>query len=137
VKNLAYNQPLQLIRYESRNLISAPETFYSLDQLLFIHDYNIAISFAINKNLGNCSFSPILFDALDSDRNYTENLFNSTGSYVIRLKSAKSFLLLDSDYIYTGERKINNIPSDVFISKRNLTDQETILVEYAFSSVIN
>ncbi len=62
-------------------------------------------------------------------------MFNSNGSFVIRLKSPESFLLLNSDYIYTGRRISNNIPSESYISDRtSLNNNKTFISEYSFSS---
>lgn len=136
LKDLVYNQAYQAIRYERRNYRIESETFYSLDPLVTIHDYNIGVSFTINKYHRNCSITSIPVLSFDSDKNFTNNLFNAEGSYVIRLKSPKSFLLLDSDYVYTGKRKVNNVPADVFISDRRMFNgNKTFISEFAFSSV--
>ncbi len=136
-KNVYYNQPLQFVRYERRNTRREPETFYSTDLLLSIHDFNIGVSFTINRNLGNCTCSPLSTFTFDEDKNYT-NSMSANGAFIIRLKSPESFLLLDSEYIYAASRKINSMPSNVFISKRNTlkNNQSTsMLAEFAFSSV--
>lgn len=133
IKDLSYNELFKVVKYERRNTIKEADTFYSRDPLINIHDYNIGVSFTINKNLGNCSITSIPVLSFDLDRNFTSSNLNLDGSYVIRLKSPASFLLLDSDYIYTGERKVNNVPSEIFISDRANLNQ-TIITEYAFSN---
>lgn len=71
----------------------------------------------------------------DEDESYTEDLFNSNGSFVIRLKSPESFLLLNSEYVYTGRRISNNVPSESYISDRtSLNNNRTFISEYSFSS---
>jgi hypothetical protein len=135
-KDVYYNQPLQFVRYERRNTRREPETFYSLDPLLSIHDFNIGVSFTINRNLGNCTVSPLTAFTFDEDKNYT-NSVSSNGAFIVRLKSPESFLLLDSEYVYMANRKINGIPSDVYISKRMSSKRnQSTLAEFSFSSVI-
>lgn len=132
INDLSYNEFFKVVRYERRNRYKEADTFYSRDPLITVHDYNIGVSFTINKNLGNCSITAIPVLSFDSDKNFTDSMFNVDGSYVIRLKSPKSFLLLDSDYVYTGERKVNNVPSDIFVSDRS-SSNKTFITEYAFS----
>lgn len=133
IKDLSYNELFKVVRYERRNSIKEADTFYSRDPLINIHDYNIGVSFTINKNLGNCSITSIPVLSFDLDQNFTNSNVNLDGSYVIRLKSPESFLLLDSEYVHTGQRKVNNVPSDIFISDRGNLNQ-TIITEYAFSN---
>lgn len=93
------------------------------------------VSFTYNRKYENCSITPIPFVSYDEDESYTEDLFNSNGSFVIRLKSPESFLLLNSDYVYTGRRFSNNIPSESYISDRtSLNNNKTFFSEYSFSS---
>ena len=94
------------------------------------------VSFTYNRRYENCSITPIPFVSYDEDESYTEDLFNSNGSFVIRLKSPESFLLLDSEYIYTGRRLSNNVPSESFISDRTSlsSNNRTFISEYSFSS---
>ncbi|CAF0773656.1 unnamed protein product [Brachionus calyciflorus] len=133
ITNLNYNDLFKAVRYQRRNPRQEEETFYSTDPLTIIHDYNIGVSFALNKYHRNCSISAISVLNFDSDKNFTNSLYDSDGSYVIRLKSPESFLLLDSDYVYTGKRFVNNVPSDVYISDRS-TRNKSIISEFAFSS---
>lgn len=135
VRDMSFNEPFQAVKFERRNRKKEPETFYSTDPLITLHDYNIGVSFTINKYHKNCSITSIPILAYDSDKNFTDTLFNTDGSLVLRLKSPRSFLLLDSNYTYTGKRQINNIPSDIFISDRKKSFNETFTTEFAFSSV--
>ena len=100
-----------------------------------MHDYNIGVSFTMNKNLKNCSINPIPFNSFDEDGAFTQAQFEQDGSVIVKLKSPESFLSLDSDYIYTGRRYVNNIPSEIYISDRFSKSNKTYISEYAFSSV--
>ena len=134
MKEVYYNQPYQLVRYESRSVKPVPESFFSIDPLVSIHDFNIGVSFSINKNLRNCSFSALSTNSLDVDKNFT--MVNSVGgAYIVRLKSPESFLLLDSDYSYTGKHLVNNVQSNVYMSKRKFNKTDEAITEFSFSSV--
>jgi hypothetical protein len=74
-------------------------------------------------------------DSFDADTNFTISLFNETNNYVVQLKRPDSILSLDSDYIFTGKRRINNIPVDNYVSNRSyLIQSGTIIAEYTFAS---
>ena len=135
IKDITYDSSFNAVRYERRNSKKEPLSFYSLDQLVTVHDYNIGVSFTHNINRGNCSITPIPFLSFDEDEAFTQDLFNGDGSFVIRLKSPESFLLLNSDYVYTGRRFSNNIPAESYISDRtSLNNNKTFISEYYFSA---
>ena len=82
-----------------------------------------------------CQIQSISTSSIDFDQQYTQSLLNTAdGNYVIRLRSAKSLLLLDSDYLQTGSRQINGIESNVFISK-SIVGKTVFINEYAFPVV--
>lgn len=138
LKRVHYDSVLKLVRYEIRSNIEDPNTFNVKDPLTIIHDYNIAVAYAINKNFGNCSFKPIENSTFDSDSNFTASMVEQGLGFAVQQKDPVSFLHLDSVYIYTGQRMRNGVPVDVFISNR--TDKYgTIRLqsihEYEFLSV--
>ena len=91
-----------------------------LDPLRIINDYNSGVSYYINELLGNCSYRPIGTGSFgnDNDQNYTDQNANQGFGFSVRLKSPSSFLFLDSDYVFMGERFENEMPVDVFITNR-------------------
>ena len=132
IRNLFYNEQYKLVRYDTREGL---EDVFNSVPLTIINDYNIGVSYRINKNTDLCTISSIETSAIELDANYTQSLLDSAdGNFAIRLRSAKSLLQLDSDYIFTGRRYINGIDSNVFITK--VTVGKTKLVnEYAFPVV--
>jgi len=134
IRNLVYDLGYNAVRYEKRSTVASQETFYTTDYLTFVNDYNVGVSFVMNKKHGNCSITSIAANSIDNDQNYTETLLNSEGSFILRLKSPESFLLLDSDYVFTGSRRANNIPAYIYISDRS-TNQSSFISEFAFSDV--
>jgi hypothetical protein len=70
---------------------------------------------------------------LEEDANYTNALVESENSFIVRLKSGKSLLLLDSDYVFTGGRFLDDIHVETFISERKSING-TYLAEYAFTA---
>ena len=135
IKNYYYDEQYQAVRFDYRNLKKEEETFYTLDPITVIHDYNVGVAIGINRLHGNCSFKGISNTTFEEDSNYTNTEFNSDNSFIVRLKSGKSLLLLDGDYAFTGRRYIDNIPVVTYISERNLFNQ-TLAVEYAFTAVM-
>lgn len=137
LRDVYYNQKLNIVRYESTSQEIEAQTFFSRDPLRSIHDFNIGVSFTINQARGNCSITPLTLFSLGNDINFTENIFNTmNNSYVVRMKSPSSFLLLDSDYVLTAHgRMINNLPSNVYVSKRNEPNRGDIIAEAAFLGV--
>lgn len=134
LKDLVYDGDRQMVRIETRPMNKAPETFYVTDPLKIINDYNIGVSFNYNRKLKNCSITAIPTSSLDEDSGFTEQQFNSTSSYLIKLRSPESLLGLDGEYIYTGSRVINNIPGDNYVSdKFNLTGID-FTSEYVFTA---
>ena len=135
IKDVTYDSVYNAVRYERRNYKKEPQTFYSLDPLVTVHDYNVGVSFTYNKHLENCTITPIPFLSDDEDEAFTQGLFEGDGSFVIRLKSPESFLLLDSDYVYTGRRFGNNVPTESYISDRSSkNNNRTFISEYQFSA---
>lgn len=133
IKNYYYDEEYQAVRFDYRNLKKEEETFWTLDPITVIHDYNVGVAIGINRLHGNCSFKGISNTTFEEDSNYTNTEFNSDNSFIVRLKSGKSLLLLDGDYSYTGRRYIDNIPVVTYISERTLFNQ-TLAVEYAFTA---
>lgn len=123
-----------MVRIDSKPITKDPQTFYVTDPLETINDYNIGVSFNYNKKLRNCSIIAIPAESLDEDTDYTSQLFNSTSSYIIKLRSPEALLGLDSDYIYTGSRVINDIPGDNFVSDRSNISGFPFTTEYVFTS---
>jgi len=141
VRNLFYDETRQLVRYETRDRFQSlfdnetePIGFRD-DPIITINDFNIGVSYRINKNTDTCRIGQIRSSSIDLDQEYTQSLLNSAeGNYAIRLRSVKSLLHLDSEYIYTGNAKINGIGSDIFISKVQV-GKTNIITDYAFPSV--
>ena len=134
IRNLVYDMGYNAVRYEKRNIIPSQDTFFTTDYLTFVNDYNLGVSFVLNKKHGNCSITSIAANSIDNDQNYTETLLNAEGSFILRLKSPESFLLLDSDYVFTGSRRANNIPAYIYVSDRS-TNRSSFVTEFAFSDV--
>ncbi len=134
--DFVYDLNYPAVKFQIRNSELEESTFWVKDPLIAVHDYNIGVSFTYNKNLKNCSITPISSSAIDEDSNYTSSLFNTDGSYVIKLKSPESLFSLDSNYVYTGQRKVANIPAEIYISDRTTFYDKLIITEFAFTSVI-
>ena len=141
IRNLFYDEARQLVRYETRDRFQSifdNETEpirFSREPIIIINDFNIGVSYSMNRNTGFCRIGQIRSSSIDLDQEYTESLLNSAdGNYAIRLRSAKSLLNLDSDYLFTGTRRVNGISSDIFISKKIVANKDFIN-EYAFPSV--
>ena len=141
IRNLYYDETLQLVRYETRDRFQSvldndtEPIRVRRDPIIIVNDYNIGVSYRTNKDTGRCRIESISTSSIDLDANYTQSLLDSAdGNFAIRLRSAKSLLQLDSDYIFTGRRMINGIFSIVFISKVNVGKTEFVN-EYAFPSV--
>lgn len=62
-------------------------------------------------------------------------MLDSGNGYAIRSKSTESLLELNLDYIYTGQRVIDGIISDIFIAKSDISKGISIVNEYIFSPV--
>lgn len=125
-----------MVSLEFRNNKREPETYYSLDPLKLIHDYNTGVSYGINMRLGNCTIGPITNQTFDEDSNYTSTVSQSENSFIIRLKSAASLLLLDRDYIYSGERTTEFMNVESFVSSvLNDDKQSYTVVDYSFTKV--
>jgi hypothetical protein len=92
------------------------------------------VQYRINKVLGSCSIRGIRSDDFGEDSEFTQSLDESGLGLAIRMKSPKSFLDLDSDYIHTARRKMNGIPSDIYFSNRTYFNYN-FFYEYAFSQV--
>ena len=133
----------QLVRYDIRNTRREVETFFVLDPIVSIHDYSTGIGYHINQNYGNCTrrglgYSEFGFD-FGADRNYTTESISQGLGISVKLKSPSSFLSLDSNYTFTGERFENELPIDRFIS--NVTENFgngqsfTSIHEYTFRMV--
>ena len=134
-KNLAYDADLNMIRYETRSSIKEINTFYSLDELLLVNDYNAGISFGLNRARGNCSIASISTSAFEDDADFTKAQLDSGNGFSVRIKSPSSLLALNLNYTYTGVRQMNSIPADIFIAKDNSVKQLKVYNEYAFAFV--
>lgn len=134
LKDLIYDSDRDLVSFELRPKVKEEQTLFVTDPLRIIHDYNIGVSFTFNKNLKNCSIRAISDGSFDEDFDYTASLFNTSNSFVIKLKSPESLLALDSDYVFTGSRTINSIPADTYVSDRSKIAGTPLTIEYAFTS---
>lgn len=134
IKEVVYSDTHQAIRYERRASKPEPASFYSTDPLVSIHDYNVGVSFTINKVRRNCTISPISVLTFDSKWNFSNSLVNVEEAYGIRLKSPKAFFQLDHDYTYSGEDSVSGVPSKVFTSEYSQnTSQGMVNVNNAFA----
>ena len=125
-----------MIRYETRDEFDATnetDNTFDKDPVITVNDYNIGVSYKINKNTAKCTVQSISAGTFDADQNFTQSLIDA-GDYAIRLRSPQSLLQLDTDYIYTGQRRINGIDANVFISKKSV-GKINFVNEYAFPSV--
>jgi hypothetical protein len=132
---------LQLVRYETRDRFPSilrndtDSIRFRPDPIIMINDYNIGVSYRINRDTNRCYIDGISSSSIDLDTNYTQTLLDSAdGNFAIRLKSAKSLLQLDSDYLFTGSRRVNGIDANIFISKSQV-GKTTFVNEYAFPFV--
>ena len=131
MSDLAYNERMQAIGYHMPALDGHARQSV-------VHDFNNGIAFTIVHGGGaaaaaatsKCHIAPIeafSFDARDS---------GSADYANVRLKTPGSFLLLDSDFVYTGERQVNNVPARIMSAYRsadNGTNEPSLFVEFAFS----
>ena len=128
---------MQLIRYETRDNFGPDNDTtitYNKDPIITVNDYNIGVTYKLNANTASCIYEPISAASIDFDKNFTQNLIDSGNGYAIRMRSAKSLLQLDADYIFTGQRTVNGIFSDVFITKAKIGKMDFV-TEYAFPAV--
>lgn len=91
------------------------------------------ISFTRNLIHSNCSIGPISFNSFDEDSNFTDVTFHDINAKILKLNSPENILQLNSEYIYTGQRKSRNIPTDMFVSDRSEVEKKIVYSEYAFS----
>lgn len=125
-----------MVRYETRNrLNNESELVFTKDPIIYVNDYTIGVSYHTNVNSGRCRIESLDAFAFGVDTNFTQTLLDTGNGFAIRIKSASSLLELDSDYIYTGQREIDGIRSDVYVSKVSLAKNISIINEYAFTSV--
>ena len=124
-----------MIRYETRDEFATNDTdnTFDKDPIITVNDYNIGVSYKINKNTDSCTVQSISAGTFDADQNFTQSLIDA-GDYAIRLRSPESLLQLDADYIFTGQRRVNGINSNVFIAKKSV-GKINIVNEYAFPAV--
>ena len=134
VRNFYYDEQYQVTKYEIRELAPNDETFGTIEPVKIIHDYNIGVSIGINVHRGNCSFASITNTSFEEDSNYTSAAMQTDNSFIVRLKSGKSILLLDAPYTYTGGRFMESVHVDTFISEQQIANI-SFVPEYAFSSV--
>lgn len=134
IKNFYYDEQYQATKYEIRQLNPSSETFGTTEPVKIIHDYNIGVAFGINIHRGNCSFAPITNTSFEEDSNFTSTVMQTDNSFIVRLKSGKSILLLDAPYVYTGGRLMESVHVDTFITTQQIANI-SFVSEYAFSSV--
>lgn len=120
LKRIYYDSLFQLVRYDNRNTRREIETFFVLDPIVSIHDYSTGIGYHINQNLGNCTrrglgYGEFGFD-FGADRNFTAQSISQGLGISVKIKSPSSFLSLDSNFTFMGERFENEVPVDLFIS---------------------
>ncbi len=132
---MVYDESFQLTRYHSRKVFNGTEYTFSPEPLTYINDYNIGISYVINDNTGNCQIRSISPYTYDSDQSYTQQMIDNGNGFAIRLKSPQGILHLDANFVYTGQRTLNEIPSNVFVAAQTNAKIQ-ITNEYAFSAVI-
>ena len=139
IKDVIYSDKHQAIRYERRSSKeNDPLSFYQTDPLISIHDYNVGVSFTINKVISNCTISSISVLTFDAKYNFSNELMNVKEAYVLRLKSPKAFFQLDTDYTFESADIIEGIPANKFSSEftKNISSQEVKFNNnFAFSSV--
>lgn len=139
IKDIVYTETHQAIRYERRASKKEPASFYSLDPLISVHDYNVGVSFTMNKLRRNCTISAISVLTFDTKWNFSVELMNVEEAYVIRLKSPKAFFQLDTDYQYSGEDQASGIPASVYTSeftKNSSSGLVKVNNAFAFSAVL-
>ena len=139
IKDVIYSDKHQVIRYERRaSKANDPLSFYQTDPLISIHDYNVGVSFTINKVLLNCTMSSVSSATFDLNSNFSNELLNVEENYVYRLKSPKAFFQLDTDYTFEAADTIEGIPANTFNSefKKNISNVwVNFKNNFAFSSV--
>ncbi|CAF0710186.1 unnamed protein product [Brachionus calyciflorus] len=134
ITDLVYDVDLQLVRYETRDRFgNDSEISYDKYPHVYVNDYTLGVSYITNKHTGKCRIETIDPFAFASDANFTQEMLNSDNGYAIRIKSPSSLLELDLDYIFTGQREIDGIMSDIFIAKSQLSKGITTINEYAFT----
>ena len=131
IKDVYYTFDDQLVRFESRNSIPEVQSFYDTDPIVYINDYKMGLEYAINKVRGNCTVSTVRSYL---DEQYTQQMVTSGLGFSVKLKSPKDFLGLDGNFTYMGSRIINNIPSDVYVSKVDI-EGTSFVKEYTFTAV--
>lgn len=134
-KDFIFDEDLQLVKLEYRNKKKEATTFYSTDPLTMIHDYNIGVTFAYNHLLRNCTIAGITNSSFDEDAEFTNSLENEH-SYYVRMRSAKSVLFLDREYVYTGERySSEGLRVKTFLSNVTNEFKTNTVIDYKFTSV--
>ena len=140
MKHFIYDEDLQAVRYEIRNFRPGDETtFNSTDPYLFIHDYNVGVSYGFNKKTRECTIKSLGSAFVQHSFDTNINFDDSYDGIAVKLKSPESLLMLDSTYIYVGKRLVNNVNSNVYMSNRSvgsINNPAFVITEFAFSDEI-
>ena len=131
LKNVYYDYDAQMVRYEIRSTQPQPQTFYNTDPIVYINVFPLGLEYAINKVRGNCTISTVRSFI---DTGFSQNALASGLGYVVQLESPESFLGLDANFTYMGQRMVNNLLTDVYVSKTTIADTDFIN-EFTFTAV--
>lgn len=110
-----------------RNYVVQESTFFSTNPIIYITDNSYGVQYAIDKNIGNCTIRP--FKSVDYDNVLPEKYDNAL-ALIARIQATQKFLDPNQNYIYTGDRVANGIPSYRFMA--NISSD---IYEYTFSDV--
>jgi hypothetical protein len=122
-----FRQVDQLSRFEIRNKIREPATLFSTNPTVYITDNSIGVQYAVDKKVGNCTVRPVksyVYDSVLPDK------YNTALDYITKIQASQAFLQPNATYIFTGQRTVNGILSDRYIS--NISGD---IYEYSFSDV--
>ena len=119
---------------------SAQEQYFNItSKLRVVHDYVSGVSFTRELKTGTCYFSPIPYISLFSDPEFYLIALQKVHSNALELRSTpyiNAWLTLNSNYTYTGDRTVNNIPSSIFVADTSLNFDKPTVSEFAMSKVI-
>lgn len=115
------------------------EQFFNItSKLRVVHDYLAGVSYTRVLNSGVCYFSPIPFLSLFNDPEFYLIAIQKARANAIELRSypfINTWLTLNSNYTYTGDRIVNNIPSSIFIADTSFNYGKPTVSEFAMSKV--